>query len=144
MNQKTRLIRPKVASIIKNKNRLLVCEVMDEEGKLKGWCPLGGGIEFGETFQEALRREMREELGCEIEIGEGPIVCENLYEYEGVKGHEIVMGFHVEVKNLEIYTKKRFQIQEDQGSFHWVEWIDLEDFYSKKERLFPSNLIFKI
>lgn len=146
MNQRIRSqkIRPKVAAIIKNENRLLVCEVLDEEGKLKGWSPLGGGIEFGETCQEAIKREMREELGCEIEILGEPIVCENLYQYEGNQGHELVMGFHIQIKNTDIYAKKRFQIQEDEGSFHWVEWIELEDFYSKKEKLFPLNLILKI
>ena len=33
------------------------------------YCFPGGGIETGETQPEALRREMREELGLEIEIG---------------------------------------------------------------------------
>lgn len=30
----------------------------------------GGSVEFGETLAEALRREMREEYGIEIEVGE--------------------------------------------------------------------------
>ncbi len=52
--------------------------VFDTEGKVallnvskKGYYKLpGGGIEEGENKEEALRRECREELGCEIEIGE--------------------------------------------------------------------------
>src|SRR3990167_8416756 len=30
----------------------------------------GGGVKKGETIEEGLRREIREEIGCEIEIGE--------------------------------------------------------------------------
>lgn len=36
--------------------------------KLKKWLPAGGHIEANETPEEALRREMMEELGIEIEL----------------------------------------------------------------------------
>lgn len=34
------------------------------------WETVGGKIEFGETMQEALRREIREETGLPVEVGE--------------------------------------------------------------------------
>jgi len=50
--------------------------VFDNEGKIallfvakKGYYKLpGGGVEKGESLEEALRRECREEIGCEIKI----------------------------------------------------------------------------
>ncbi len=34
------------------------------------WMPPGGGLEFGETLEDCLKREFREETGAEIEVGE--------------------------------------------------------------------------
>lgn len=41
----------------------------------------GGKIEAGETPQEALRREIREELGCTIEVGEKITTTTHQYDF---------------------------------------------------------------
>jgi 8-oxo-dGTP diphosphatase len=40
------------------------------------WAPPGGGLEFGETAKNALKREFLEECGLEISVGEFLFVCE--------------------------------------------------------------------
>ena len=41
----------------------------------KTWETFGGGLDFGEDFHEALRREVSEEMGCELSyISEKPIL----------------------------------------------------------------------
>lgn len=137
-------IRGKAIGLVKHKNRLLVCEVLTDEGILKGWCPLGGGIEFGETAEHALKREIREELGCEIRITGVPTVYENIFEHHGVKGHEIIFAFTITLDDPKIYEKNRFQIQEDSGRVHWVEWFPIEHFEKGNAILFPLGLAKKI
>ena len=43
----------------------------------------GGSVEFGETLAEALRREMREEYGIEIVVGELLDVADHILPDEG-------------------------------------------------------------
>jgi len=137
-------IRSKVIGLAKHENYLLVCEVLDDHGKLKGWCPIGGGIEFGETAEVALMREIHEELKCRAIITGEPTVCENIFEHHDSKGHEIIFAFPIKFEDKEIYMKKRFLIYEDRGSSHWVEWVPIERFEKGEAVLFPSILLDKI
>lgn len=47
----------------------------NERGK---WEIPGGGVEFGETFKEAIKREVNEELGVEISVGEMHSLCDHI------------------------------------------------------------------
>ncbi len=137
-------IRGKAIGLAKHKDRLLVCEVLNDEGVLKGWCPLGGGIEFGEAAEVALRREIQEELGCNIQIVGDSLVLENIFEHHGIQGHEIVFAFPIQFSDSQIYAKNRFQIFEAKGSSHWVEWIEIERFNRGEYILFPPGLLGKL
>ncbi|MBM7341476.1 nucleoside triphosphatase NudI [Pantoea coffeiphila] len=60
-----------VCPIIQNEGEYLLCKMAADRGVFPGqWALSGGGMEPGETMEAALRREIREELGDELEITE--------------------------------------------------------------------------
>lgn len=135
------IIRPKAVALIHREGSLLVCEVLGADKQRKGWTPLGGKIEFGETADKAVQREIKEELGCSIEILSAPLIIENIFHHHGHVGHEIVYAFIAKALSTEIYAKESFQICEHGGTLHQVKWVPLNDFKSGKETLLPSSLL---
>jgi ADP-ribose pyrophosphatase YjhB (NUDIX family) len=87
-------VRVAPKALIIDDGRLLVLEMLDDEGP---WYLLpGGGQRHGETLAEALRRECREEIGAEIEVG--PVLL--IRDYIG-RNHEFAWD-HPDAHQLEI------------------------------------------
>lgn len=57
------------------------------------WTFPGGRAEFGETAEQTLIREMREELDIEIEVVRLLWFVENFFTYAGKRYHEIALYF---------------------------------------------------
>ncbi|EBR9452404.1 nucleoside triphosphatase NudI [Salmonella enterica subsp. enterica serovar Java] len=56
-----------VCPLIQNDGCYLLCKMADNRGVFPGqWVLSGGGVEPGERIEEALRREIREELGEQL------------------------------------------------------------------------------
>ena len=58
-----------VAAVIRRGDALLVTRRPDRPGRPGQWEFPGGKVEPGEPEPEALRRELREELGCDADVG---------------------------------------------------------------------------
>lgn len=64
-----------VVAIIRKSSKFLLVKRSDYVESAKGyWCPVSGRIENGETQEEALRREVMEEVGLDVVAEEK--VCE--------------------------------------------------------------------
>ena len=77
--------RIRVSAILRWQGRVLLCR-QEKPGK-EYWLLPGGGVDAGESLIEALRRELREELGVEADVGEEVIVIEHTYPERTVRLH---------------------------------------------------------
>jgi len=88
------------AAIIKDENRLLIAKRHSKDPLGGKWEFPGGKIEPGETPQECLVREIKEELGVEVKIG--PFYDDNVYSSQD---HDIHLLFYwAEVINGEVIS----------------------------------------
>ena len=68
-----------VAALIWDGDRFLACQRPANKARALLWEFVGGKVEPGETFQQALIRECREELDIELAVGE--LFMEVIHEY---------------------------------------------------------------
>ena len=99
------------------------------------YAPLGGEIEFGERGEEALRRELFEEIGKRV-AGVRPLgTLENVYEDGNGRHHELILVFDAD---LEEKTPERFRRVEDELE---CVWMPLSAFRDGEATLYPEGLL---
>ena len=96
-------------------------------------------MEPGERAADALRREIREELGEEITEIRLLDVVENLFTVDGRAGHEIAFVYHARFVDPAVYTQETLIAHEDNGDRLTVTWRGLDSF-DAQHRLVPPEL----
>lgn len=69
-------IRIRVAAIICQEGRILLVRHVKDENAY--WLLPGGGVDYGESMGAALERELREETGLEIAVGDVVFVSDSV------------------------------------------------------------------
>jgi len=136
----TRAIRPIAICVLRRDDEILVMEARDHSRDLTFYRPLGGGIEFGERSVVAVRREIREEIGAELEAVSLLTILENLFEFEGEAWHEIVFVYEATLTDRSLYERQTFVVAEGTTTLPAV-WRRLSDFDMASAPLYPDGLL---
>jgi ADP-ribose pyrophosphatase YjhB (NUDIX family) len=129
-------IRGLSVALIRQGNEVLVSPGHDDIKGTDFYRLLGGGIEFGETSLDAVRREIHEELNAELENIKLLEVVENIFTYNGKSGHEIAFIYAAEFVNKSLYQQESFKIIDGGEEFEAI-WVEINEHNAAK--LLPGN-----
>ena len=134
-------IRPVAAAVIRDGDRLLVWEDHDPATGAVVSVPLAGGIEFGETGAEAIRRELREEIGAEASGVSFLGLFEDIFAWNGQRRHELWLAYAVELTGAGLADRDQVVVHEDDGTSYPARWRRLDELRGPDRRLVPEGLL---
>ncbi len=127
-------IRPIVLGIVKKGNKLLVNKGYDKVTNKEFYRCIGGGIEFLENSKDALKREFKEELNIDIDVGEFLGIAENIFTYNGKNAHELILFYNAFIEDKDY--KEKYIIN---GEVNAV-WVDINKFQNKELIIYPEQI----
>lgn len=130
-------IRPIVLGIVKKNNKILVSEGYDKTKNEIFYRSIGGGIEFLENSKDALKREFKEELNIDINVGEFLGISENIFTYNGKNAHELILFYNVDINNFDY--KEKYHIVDDNCENDAM-WIDIDNFINGELKIYPKEI----
>ncbi len=98
---------PVVAGLIRRQNKVLVGQRPEGASLAKTWEFPGGKIELGESPEEALARELKEELGIDAEIGPLKFAASHTYGKTGI----LFLFFEVKYWKGEVKPKQHLDLR---------------------------------
>jgi ADP-ribose pyrophosphatase YjhB (NUDIX family) len=115
-SEETKKTRIRVAALVVRDGKILLAE--HEKGGRRYWLLPGGGMEYGESVEETLKRELVEEAGLDIEVGDLLWVVDSIPD----DGHRHVLNLilSAEAKTTELAPTPDRVLRD-------VQWKDIED-----------------
>jgi 8-oxo-dGTP pyrophosphatase MutT (NUDIX family) len=132
-------IRTIALCVLQRRDSILVFEAFDSVKGSPFYRPLGGGIEPGETSQQAVTRELREEINAGVTDLKLLGTLENIFTLEGEPRHEIVFVYQGRFADETAYAREEFVVTEDNGEVLRATWRPLS-FFNEYHRLVPERL----
>jgi 8-oxo-dGTP pyrophosphatase MutT (NUDIX family) len=139
---KPNAIRPIAICVFQHDGHILAAEFYDPIKQQPFYRPLGGAIEFGEHSAATLARELQEELGAAVTDLRYLGTLENVFTYNGQRGHEIVMVYDGAFVDHSLYEQSWLDGVEDSGAPFRAVWLALADCrHPAAPPVYPTGLL---
>ena len=132
-------IRVLALGLIRDGERIFVSEGYDSLKKETYYRALGGGVDFGETSQAALKREFQEEIQADLTNINYVGCIESIFICNGKPGHEIIQLYECDFVDSKFYQIESLIFSESKNHQHKALWVNIADFKSGKLRLVPED-----
>jgi 8-oxo-dGTP pyrophosphatase MutT (NUDIX family) len=141
-----RLIPSARALLIDPRDRVLMMKlagrrIVDPASHLRPtfWVTPGGSLEAGESFEDGLRRELREETGLEIDdVGRHVWISDKELE---ISGERVLTRAHVYALRVPVFDPVvRTMTPQEADSFRGFRWWSLDDIAASRESFIPRDL----
>jgi len=110
-----------VGAVIIEDEKILLVKRANEPNRLK-WSIPGGLVNAGETLAEALKREIKEECGVEIDVGDVACVSEEIFLENGeIKFHYVIIDFYARIVGGEL------RVGSDALEARWVHFDEIKN-----------------
>ncbi len=117
-------------ALIRRDDRVLLTRISRLGHHSGAWTLPGGGVEHGERPAAAVRREVREECGVDVELGELVDVHDVHFHGTAPSGrHEDFHGVHL-IFEATIAADAQPRLTETDGTTDQVAWVSLDDIES--------------
>jgi len=134
INQFGNQLRVRVCGICVQKGKILLINHSGLNESNEFWSPPGGGLQFGETIDECLKREFLEETNTTIFVGK----FLKIREFLKPPLHAIELYYEVKIESG--IVKKGFDPEMKEQIIKDIQWLSFEEVLFKGEGKYNSFL----
>lgn len=133
-------IRFLVIAVIKYGDQVFLSQGFDSVKQETFYRAMGGGVDFGESSFDALKREFKEEINAEITNIKYLGCLESIFQFKGTTGHEVIQVYQADFADDKFYQLKELTFYEKERKKTAL-WVNINELKSGNLRLVPENFI---
>lgn len=133
-------IRNLSLGLIRDRDRVFLSQGYDSAKESYFYRAMGGGIDFGETSYQALKREFQEEIQGELTHIRYLGCIENIFTFNDKLGHEIIQLYECDFADPKFYQIERIPFNEGDRTKVAL-WVEVNACLSGELRVVPETFL---
>jgi len=138
---KSEKIRAIALGLIRDGDRIFIGKSYDPERKKTFYRAMGGGVKFGETSLEALKREFQEEIQAELTNIRYLGCLESIFVFKGKPDHEIIQLYEGDFVDPKFYQLQQIAFVEKKNRQKLGLWVEIDKLKSGELYVVPSQFL---